>query len=279
MGYRGNDSNTTITERLGYLIVPVTTIQKHAKAEAIHIKDRLVRDTNISFEGNAQLELSVEYQKFDEVSDKGRSVKTRGVNLKSKKGTYTGTAAHGKAQSLRRLPSADSHHSQDGKIGVLTVRIIRAKNLVNMDSGWFGDVSDPYVKVTLGKTSKRTHTIDNNLDPEWNASPMLFDVRSMHEDLKIEVFDEDMGINLIKGDDPLGDITVPLSKIPLDSPILIKDNLQNIEHGKIEVELALTMDDGVRRRQLSHGDRASSGEHLDGRGELLSPHHGRRVGH
>jgi hypothetical protein len=49
--YRGNDSNTAITERLGYLIVPVTTIQKHAKAQDIHIKDRLVRDTNISFEG------------------------------------------------------------------------------------------------------------------------------------------------------------------------------------------------------------------------------------
>ena len=68
-----------------------------------------------------------------------------------------------------------------GGLGILSVRIIAAYNLVNADTGILGDVSDPYVTVRLESQSekqrKRTHTINNDLNPKWNSSPFLFPIQ------------------------------------------------------------------------------------------------------
>ena len=68
-----------------------------------------------------------------------------------------------------------------GSLGILSVRIIAAYNLVNADTGILGDVSDPYVTVRLESQSekqrKRTHTINNDLNPKWNSSPFLFPIQ------------------------------------------------------------------------------------------------------
>lgn len=51
--------------------------------------------------------------------------------------------------------------------GMLRVIVKSARNLTNMDSGFFGNVSDPYVQVQVGNQEVRTPVIDNNLNPVW----------------------------------------------------------------------------------------------------------------
>lgn len=56
--------------------------------------------------------------------------------------------------------------------GIVVLRIIRARHLVNMDGHFIDGVSDPYVKVrTHTNKSARTKTIDNDLNPEVRAGP------------------------------------------------------------------------------------------------------------
>eukprot|EP00419_Tripos_fusus_P080869 CAMPEP_0172934072 /NCGR_PEP_ID=MMETSP1075-20121228/220827_1 /TAXON_ID=2916 /ORGANISM="Ceratium fusus, Strain PA161109" /LENGTH=645 /DNA_ID=CAMNT_0013795421 /DNA_START=26 /DNA_END=1963 /DNA_ORIENTATION=- len=129
------------------------------------------------------------------------------------------------------------------KIGVLSVRIIAAYNLVNSDTGIFGDVSDPFVEIWLGSQSKKecqkTKTINNDLNPVWNTSPFLLPLTMEDDLLHLEVFDEDM----ITSNDFLGRLVIPLYNIVHGEPneaVRIKDQLQDIKHGELEVEVGFT---------------------------------------
>merc|ERR1712224_243246 len=74
--------------------------------------------------------------------------------------------------------------------GAVSVRVIAGYSLVNLDSGWEG-VSDPYVRVHAGSTMKRTETINNDLDPRWNATPFIFPVKTADAVMQLEVWDAD----------------------------------------------------------------------------------------
>mmetsp|Transcript_118164 Transcript_118164/g.312323 ORF Transcript_118164/g.312323 Transcript_118164/m.312323 type:complete len:952 (+) Transcript_118164:1745-4600(+) len=141
--------------------------------------------------------------------------------------------------------SLHSNASSAGdKIGVLSVRVVAAYNLVNMDSGYLGDVSDPYVNVRLRSQGdrikpKRTQTVYNNLDPVWNTSPFLFELMQEDDELLLEVFDEDM----LTSDDFLGRMAIPLLRIVCGQPdtaVRIRDRLQDIDHGELEVEIGFS---------------------------------------
>lgn len=131
------------------------------------------------------------------------------------------------------------------KIGVLSVRVVAAYNLVNMDSGYLGDVSDPYVTVRLRSQGdrlkpKRTQTIYNDLNPVWNTSPFLFELTEEDDELLLEVFDEDM----LTSDDFLGRMTIPLqlvlTRIDPGQPQDIRDRLMDIDHGELEVQIGFS---------------------------------------
>jgi len=129
------------------------------------------------------------------------------------------------------------------KIGVLSVRIIAAFNLVNSDTGLFGDVSDPFVEMWLGSQSKKDgqkiRTINNDLNPVWNTSPFLFPLTMEDDSLHLEVYDEDM----ITSHDFLGRLIIPLYNIvhgELNEAVRIRDQLQDIKHGELEVEVGFT---------------------------------------
>merc|ERR1719359_1713469 len=126
--------------------------------------------------------------------------------------------------------------SGSSRCGVLTVRVIAAYKLVNADTGIFGDVSDPYVKVALGEVEKRTNTINNDLNPRWNSHPFLFDVVSKNQVLRLSVWDEDT----LTADDPLGKMEIPLEGIIAQAgqPIAVRDSLWDVEKGELEVELS-----------------------------------------
>ena len=111
-------------------------------------------------------------------------------------------------QSFRSSATSDG-----GQVGVLSVRVLAADNLVNMDTGIMGDVSDPFCAVWLESTGdgqrKRTQTINNNLNPRWNSSPFLFPLYKPDDKLIFEVYNE----NMLQEHQLLGRLVVPLLKI------------------------------------------------------------------
>eukprot|EP00930_Biecheleria_cincta_P067567 TRINITY_DN5423_c0_g2_i1.p1 TRINITY_DN5423_c0_g2~~TRINITY_DN5423_c0_g2_i1.p1 ORF type:complete len:1075 (+),score=187.94 TRINITY_DN5423_c0_g2_i1:50-3274(+) len=175
----------------------------------------------------------------------GSKNRSKNVNQRSQMldGRYPLHSSRGPTGS-RGLASTHSFAQSDaGYIGVLSVRIIAAYNLVNMDSGVLGDVSDPYVSFRLHSQSeqqrKRTHTINNDLNPRWNSAPQLLQISLEDDQLILEVWDEDV----ITSDDFLGRMKIPLYKIIHGQPnqaVRIRDELQDIQHGELEVELGFS---------------------------------------
>jgi len=83
------------------------------------------------------------------------------------------------------LPAGVSHQSgavqqdSDGSLGGANLHVVvyRASNLLNRDTGLMGDYSDPYVNCKVGKTTHRTPTINDNLNPEWpHDNPFTFSI-------------------------------------------------------------------------------------------------------
>ncbi|XP_074587246.1 C2 and GRAM domain-containing protein At1g03370-like isoform X1 [Curcuma longa] len=90
----------------------------------------------------------------------------------------------------------------------LLVHVIEARNLQAMD---LNGLSDPYVKLQLGKHRAKTKVVKKNLNPFWDEE-FNFRVGDLSEELIVSVLDEDKYFT----DDFLGQVKVPLSKV-LDS--------------------------------------------------------------
>ncbi|KAL5157813.1 C2 and GRAM domain-containing protein [Glycine soja] len=85
----------------------------------------------------------------------------------------------------------------------LVVRVIEAKNLPPTDPN---GLSDPYVRLQLGKHRFRTKVIKKCLNPKWDEE-FSFRVDDLNEELVISVMDEDKFFN----DDFVGQLKVPIS--------------------------------------------------------------------
>ena len=59
----------------------------------------------------------------------------------------------------------------------LKVRVLNARNLANKETL---TTSDPLCMLELGRTTKKTKSIKNNLNPDWNEE-FTFDVPPMNE--------------------------------------------------------------------------------------------------
>ncbi|KAG8385906.1 hypothetical protein BUALT_Bualt03G0093800 [Buddleja alternifolia] len=87
----------------------------------------------------------------------------------------------------------------------LFVRVIEAKNIPAMDPN---GLSDPYVKLKLGKQKFRSKVVKKCLNPSW-CQEFTFKVDDLKEELRISVLDEDKYFN----DDFVGQIKVPISQV------------------------------------------------------------------
>ncbi|KAF3331391.1 C2 and GRAM domain-containing protein [Carex littledalei] len=93
----------------------------------------------------------------------------------------------------------------------LVVQVIEARNLLAMDSN---GLSDPYVKVQLGRQRAKTKVVKKSLNPIWDEE-FSFRVGNLKEEICISVLDEDKYF----ADDFLGQIKVPVLNL------LDKENL------------------------------------------------------
>eukprot|EP00448_Togula_jolla_P017613 CAMPEP_0170577504 /NCGR_PEP_ID=MMETSP0224-20130122/4962_1 /TAXON_ID=285029 /ORGANISM="Togula jolla, Strain CCCM 725" /LENGTH=1023 /DNA_ID=CAMNT_0010900419 /DNA_START=48 /DNA_END=3119 /DNA_ORIENTATION=+ len=155
----------------------------------------------------------------------------------------SGMSGEGALNDGRSLSNASITSGRQQILGTLSVRIIAGYNLVNMDSGILGDVSDPYVTMQLAsdddkKKRKRTQTINNNLNPVWNSNPFLFPIKRQNEELILEVYDDDT----FSAHDFLGKMIIPLVKLIAqpNMPVRIRDNLTDISSGELEVEVGFS---------------------------------------
>lgn len=117
------------------------------------------------------------------------------------------------------------------EVGKVYVRVRRAHNLKNTDSGLMGDVSDPYCVIRLGKMEKKTPTINNNLNPEWTSSnDFAFPVTESDHILEFLV----MNANFVK-DDLLGKTSADLRDCPPGKWHQVRCRLQ--DQGEIEYDI------------------------------------------
>ena len=86
----------------------------------------------------------------------------------------------------------------------LLVHVIEARCLPAMDPN---GLSDPYVRLQLGKHRSKTKVVKKNLNPYWDEE-FSFRVGDLSEELTVSVLDEDKYI-----DDFLGQVKIPLSKV------------------------------------------------------------------
>ncbi|KAJ6848027.1 C2 and GRAM domain-containing protein [Iris pallida] len=86
----------------------------------------------------------------------------------------------------------------------LLIHVIEARDLPAMD---LNGLSDPYVRLQLGKHRAKTRVVKESLNPIWDEK-FSFRVGDLGEELAISVMDEDKF-----NDDFLGKLKVPLSKV------------------------------------------------------------------
>ena len=90
-------------------------------------------------------------------------------------------------------------------VGTCVFTLYEGRNLANMDSV---GKQDPYVKLTLGETTKQSKTCeDGGTDPYFEEEELVLwiDDTAWTEDLLVQVYDEDVGL-----DDLIGQSNVPL---------------------------------------------------------------------
>lgn len=87
----------------------------------------------------------------------------------------------------------------------LVVQVMGARDLPAMD---LNGLSDPYVKVKLGKQKFKTKVVKKTLNPYWGEE-FCFRVEDLNEELLISVLDEDKYFN----DDFVGHVKFPVSQV------------------------------------------------------------------
>ena len=93
-------------------------------------------------------------------------------------------------------------------IGKLRVQVVNAAKLKNKERF---QKSDPYCMVECGSDSKKTKSIDNNLNPEWNEE-FVFNVAEGVETLALSVWDK----NTITKDNFMGFTYASFTDCPKD---------------------------------------------------------------
>jgi hypothetical protein len=121
--------------------------------------------------------------------------------------------------------------------GCLRLELIAARDLAGKDFAIFGKAtSDPYANVRIGAQMQKSKTVKKDCNPKWNE-PFDFCVYDKHQNVRIDVYDEDFG----GGDDELGMLEMTVDELLnecREGPAWIKLMPQE-EEDKVQGELQL----------------------------------------
>lgn len=122
------------------------------------------------------------------------------------------------------------------EVGILYVQIFGCYNLKNTDTGIFGDVSDPYVKLRVADVEHTTPVVNNDLNPVWHDNnKFTFKSHHVQEDfLQFDVVNSN-----ISRDDVLGRLRVPLRTLP---PKKWEQFRHRLQEGQGEIEYQIRLD-------------------------------------
>jgi len=143
--------------------------------------------------------------------------------------------------SAEEAVSAEQPPSEDvgpAGHGTLTVKSFAGFDLYQADSGFLGDVSDPYVVCRVGDSEQRTTTIKNNLNPVWKDEEFTFQVDSSNPSqqlLQLKVMDA----NNFRSDVFLGSLEIDIFTLARGQATRIRQKLKDINTGEIEFEICL----------------------------------------
>ncbi|CAK0805783.1 unnamed protein product, partial [Prorocentrum cordatum] len=117
---------------------------------------------------------------------------------------------------------------------LVTVWIRGARNLRNLDTGIMGDLSDPYVAVSVGKSQEqKTPTINNNLNPAWSSgNQFTFPVTLEDPVLRLRV----MNHNYTK-DQSLGEAEVDLRVMQYGRVCQFREPLREGQGAELEFDV------------------------------------------
>ncbi|KAK3557158.1 hypothetical protein QTP70_024713 [Hemibagrus guttatus] len=144
-------------------------------------------------------------------------------------------AAETNTEITHVLPQHTSSYPGFGNQGVLRIHLLEAQNLVAMDSLMGGMVkgkSDPYVKITVGTTTFKSHVIKENLNPTWNEMYEMILTPDPSLEVKFELYDKD-----IDSDDFLGRFKIKLGDIIKSQYNDEWFSLNDVKHGRLHLVL------------------------------------------
>ncbi|XP_033836050.1 cytosolic phospholipase A2 zeta-like isoform X2 [Periophthalmus magnuspinnatus] len=131
----------------------------------------------------------------------------------------------------------------------LNVTVLRAKTQNSQD---YWSESDLYVALTLPTataTTRRTTTINNKNNPEWNEGFSFRVPTKTKNILEIRLYDED----LLSGDDLLSTVLLDLETLEMDSRVRRSFSLDPETKDVLELEFELTSSEDETQEYLSNG--------------------------
>ncbi|XP_053492193.1 extended synaptotagmin-1 [Ictalurus furcatus] len=144
-------------------------------------------------------------------------------------------AAEKNTEIARVLPQHTCSYPGFGTQGVLRIHLLEAQNLIAMDSLMGGMVkgkSDPYVKISVGTTTYKSHVIKENLNPTWNEMYEVILNPDPNLEVKFELYDKD-----IDSDDFLGRFKIKLGDIIKSQYNDEWFSLNDVKHGRLHLVL------------------------------------------
>ncbi|XP_062852804.1 extended synaptotagmin-1 [Trichomycterus rosablanca] len=157
------------------------------------------------------------------------------LNSSQEKVHPTIPAAEEKTDIKHTLPQHTNPDSGFSSQGVLRIHLLEAQNLVAMDSlmgGIMKGKSDPYVKITVGSLTFKSHVIKENLNPTWNEMYEMILSPDSNLEVKFELYDKD-----IDSDDFLGRFKIKLGDIIKSQYNDGWFTLNDVKHGRLHLVL------------------------------------------
>ncbi|KAL8172331.1 hypothetical protein V2J09_024135 [Rumex salicifolius] len=158
---------------------------------------------------------------------------------------YTSWKRNSECRSSKKRPTVENAGMIEF-VGLIHVKVLRGTNLAIRDMV----SSDPYVIISLGHQSMKTHVIKNNLNPVWNEE-LVLSIPNGIPPLKLYVYDKDK----FSTDDFMGDAEIDILPLVNAAKALERSELNESTHlGKESNQVedrTITVVDGKVKQETS----------------------------